>query len=85
MEPEVASECTEGDKVIDVDRDRQSEVSSQEETGILEEGMEPVDEGLSMMGQTTFESPTGWRMHIPSSRWTDGVLPQQRTHTHASQ
>jgi hypothetical protein len=53
MEPEVASECTEGDKVIDVDSDRQLEVSRQEETGTLEEGMEPVDEGLSMMGQTT--------------------------------
>ena len=53
MEPKVASECTESDKVIDVDSDRQSEVSSQEETGILEEGMEPVDEGLSMIGQTT--------------------------------
>ena len=61
--------------------DRHLEVSSQEETGTIKEGMEPVDEGLSMMGQTTCENPTGWRMHIPSSRWTDGVLPQQRTPT----
>ena len=39
VEPEVASECTEGNKVIDVDSDRQLEVSSQEETGTIEEGM----------------------------------------------
>ena len=76
MEPAVASECTEGDKVIDVVSDRHLEVSSQEETGTIKEGMEPVDEGLSMMGQNTCKNPTGWRMHIPSSRWTDGVLPQ---------
>ena len=58
MEPEVSSECTKGDKVIVVDSDRQLEVSSQEETGTIEEGMEPVDEGLSMMGQNTFVNHT---------------------------
>ena len=35
MEPEDASECTEGDKVIDVVSDRQLEVSSKEETDIF--------------------------------------------------